>query len=127
MGNTLQRLARRPCAFEHLSVSVTVFTGRTVVFFGWLGDDSGPAGKFVASFRALPDDRKADALIRLVFEQMENIYITPSWWETLAPDNKTALLRAVQSGTTLAAREPKCLIDGGSAYAVANVIEASAG
>jgi hypothetical protein len=126
-GTVLQRLGRRPFAFEHLSFSITAFAGRTVIFFGWLGDDYGPAAKFVASFRAIPDNRKADALIRLAFEQLENIYFTPSWWETLGSEDQNALLCAVRSGTPSLPREPNCLIDRGSIYAVADIMDACAG
>jgi len=126
-GNALQRLGQPSFAFEHVSLSITAFAGRTVVFFSWLGDDTGPAGKFVMSFRALPDDRKADALIRLAFEEIENIYLSPSWWEALPSADQTALLRAVRSGTPLLPREPNCLVDCRTAYAVAEVLETSAG
>ena len=87
MGKPLQRLSRRPFTFEHLSLSITAFAGRTVALFGWLGGEAGPAGRFVASFRALPDGRKADALIRLAFEHLENIYLAPSWWEALSRES----------------------------------------
>jgi hypothetical protein len=126
-GTVLQRLGRRPFAFEHLSLSITAFSDRTVIFFGWLGEDSGPAGRFVGSFRTIPDDRKADALIRIAFEQLENIYIRPSWWETLSLEDKTALLYATRSGLPSVPRNQNCLIDRGSAYVVADVLEASTG
>jgi hypothetical protein len=127
LGGALQRLARRPFAFEHLSLSITAFAERTVAIFGWLGEHDGPAGKFVATFQALPDDRKADALVRLAFEQLENIYMTPGWWYALGPDDKAALLCAVRSGTPLAERKANCLIDRGSTYVDAKVVETSAG
>jgi hypothetical protein len=124
-GTALQVLARRPFTFEHLSVSITAFAGRTVLLFGWLGDHEGPAGKLVASFCAIPNSRKADALIRLAFEQLENIFIRPSWWEGLSTEDQTSLLRAVQSGTPLLGRDANCLVDRGSSYAAAEVVETS--
>jgi hypothetical protein len=124
-GRALQRLSRNTYTFEHLSLSVTTFAGRTVAFFGWLGDDAGPAGRFVASFRALPDERKADALIRLAFEHLENIYLTPSWWEALSPERQATLTRVARSGTVVVAREADCLIDRGSRYASAAIVETS--
>jgi hypothetical protein len=53
--------------------NVTVLEGKTVAAFGWLNSaDVGPASDFVKSFSKIAVQDKADAAIRLLFEQLEN-------------------------------------------------------
>lgn len=122
-GNALQQLARPDFEFEHLALSVTAYAEQTVAFFGWIGEPSGPAGTFVESFEELSQDRKADALVRIAFEQMDNIYLQQSWWEALPKSDQSRLLLHIPSGTSGAPRTFDCLVDHGTAYANANVIE----
>lgn len=104
LGNALQRLGRRPFEFEHLALNITAYGHQTVVFFGWFGEPGGPAATFVKSFEALSRDRMADAIVRIAFEQMENIYLRPSWWEALPSSDQAALLQHVLSGNSVAPR-----------------------
>jgi hypothetical protein len=123
-GEVLQRLARRPFEFEHLALCITAYTDQTVAFFGWIGNSDGPAATFVNSFETLPNDRKADALVRIAFEQMENIYLKQTWWDHLPQADQTALMQRVWSGTPDCPRKPECLVDRGTGYAFASVVQA---
>jgi len=94
-GTALQRLGRDGDALEHMTMNVAVFEGRTSAVFAWLGMDEGPAAAFVKSFAGLPEDRMADAVVRMALENMENVYVRPSWWEGLDPDARTKLMASV--------------------------------
>lgn len=122
-GNTLQRLARRGGRFDHLALNVTAFESETVAVFGWIGDSNGPAAAFVRSFERLNRDRMADAIVRIAFEEMENIYLRQSWWEQRPDPEKAALQDRVRSGTPTTPRNANCLMDRGTSYASAAVLE----
>ena len=81
-GNPLQRLGRDHLDYDHITVSVTTFEGQTIMVFGWIGSDEGAAKALTVSFLKVPDDRKADALVLLLFIQLDNLFLRPSWWKS---------------------------------------------
>jgi hypothetical protein len=105
-GTRLQRLGRGTTALEQLTLTITSYEGQSVAVFGWIGPEDGPAGIYTEAFEKLPDSDKADALIQLAFEQMENIFLRISWWTALAPPQRADLTRRIRSGVGLAVREP---------------------
>jgi hypothetical protein len=104
-------------------MNITVYQEQTVAFFCWLGEPDGPAGTFVKSFGSLSHNLLADALVRIAFEQMGNIYMRQSWWEALPNNDQAELLRRVWSGGISVGRRSDCLVDHGTAYASANIVE----
>jgi hypothetical protein len=122
-GEALQRLGRPSFEFEHLALSITVYQEQTVAFFCWLGKPDGPAANFVKSFGSLSQNRMADALVRIAFEHMDNIYMRQSWWEALPNNDQGELMRRIFSGGISEGRRSDCLVDHGTAYASANVTE----
>ena len=122
-GNLLQRLARGNLDFDHIALNVTAHCGRTVVILGWIGSASGPAAAFASSLQALSDNRKADAMVRMVFEQSENVFMNPTWWRCLSTEQQRGFIDQAWSGTPQSARKLDCLIDRGSNYASAEVSE----
>jgi hypothetical protein len=123
-GNLLQRLTRGEDDLDHLALNITAFRGKTVAIFGWIGSDKGPAATFVSSFQALNDARKADALIRIAFEQTDNIFLRPSWWAGLPPAQQRLFQNQVQSGTPGSERKRDCLVDRGTSHSSLAVLEA---
>lgn len=122
-GNELQRLARRGFKFEHLTLSITSFSDQTVAFFGWIGASDGPAANFVKSYAVLPQDRKANAMLRIAFEQSDNIYFQESWWKALSDEAREKLQLQILNGTPATPKTSNGLVDDGSTYVSANVLE----
>ena len=104
-------------------MNITVYQEKTVVFFCWIGEPDDPAANFVKSFRVLSQHRMADALVRIAFEQIGNIYMRQSWWDALPDNDQAELLRRVWSGGISVGRRSDCLVDRGTAYASANIME----
>lgn len=50
------------------------------------------AGHFLASFAALPDSDKADAITRLTYSAVENVYFAPSWWNAMDTDSQATFV-----------------------------------
>jgi hypothetical protein len=126
-GTPLQRLGRRGAEFEHVCFNVTSDAAGTVAIFGWIGAVDGPAAQFVDSFRQLPHARKADAAVRATFELSDNVYIRPSWWDGLTSLQRAAFERRISSGTTTNERPANALVDTGTAYSAAAVVDEASG
>jgi hypothetical protein len=116
-GQALQRLASSVDEYDHVAMVITSFKGQTVVMLAWVGADQGPAASFVRSFSSLPDNRKADAVVRLAFEHTDNVFLKPSWWDGLKRMEQGALLAQSRSGTAARTRSANCLTDAGTSYA----------
>jgi hypothetical protein len=124
-GNPLQRLGRDSADLDHVTLNVTTFEGQTIVVFGWIGSDDGPARAFADSFVRVADDRKADVLIRLLFIQTDNLFLRPSWWEALPATRRAAFNKLIKSGTTMQMRSRGEFLDDGTSLvtaAVANTV-----
>ncbi len=119
-GAALQRLGRGVDALEHVTMNVAVFERQTSAVFAWLGKEGGPTAAFVKSFADLAEDRMADAVVRVAFENMENVYARPSWWDGLDPAARAKLMDAVWN--IAGSHKPDCLVDRGTSYAAAGVV-----
>jgi len=122
-GNPLQKLGRDGADLDHITLNVTAFEGQTVVVLGWIGNHGGPAKALADSFAQVADDRKADVLIRLLFVQMDNLFLRPSWWEALPLAQQTIFKRMVLSGSTMQVRSAIELVDDGSSLVAAIAVE----
>lgn len=108
-GQPLQRLGR-DADFDHIALTVTAFEGQTLAVFGWIGDNS-TAQALAASFVDVEDDRKADALIRLLFVHSDNLFLRPSWWNGLPGSVHDGFNHMTQSGTTMRLRTGREIAD----------------
>jgi hypothetical protein len=112
-GTKLQRVGTVAPDYELITFNLTVLDGRTVAVIGWLDGDDGPAGRFAKSFMGAVETERADAIVRLAFEHLENIYLRPSWWHSLPATVKAHLMHRSQSGGTLMERQAHCLMPDG--------------
>jgi hypothetical protein len=62
-----------------------------IAAFVWLQDADSVCRPFLSSLLAVPDNRKSDALVMLIFDSFENHAVEPHWWESL-PDEARAEL-----------------------------------
>jgi hypothetical protein len=122
-GKQLQKLGSVGADFEHVAFTLTAFDEQSVAIFGWVGQATGPASAFVASFKALDDNRKASALIRLLFAQTDNIFIQPSWWDNLPIDAQAEFQDLTKSGSPVVERTAQHLLDDGKTHSNARVTE----
>jgi hypothetical protein len=95
-GNNLQDLTDLSRS-AHL-MTVTSFRGGSngLVVLSWLQEDDPVCLRFVQSLRAIPDSRITDALLRLFFQHVENIYMKPQWWETLSDATREKCMSSFQ-------------------------------
>ncbi|MFC3713429.1 hypothetical protein ACFOMD_12655 [Sphingoaurantiacus capsulatus] len=115
-GKRVQALGELGKTLDHVTVNLTVLEGRTVAVLGWLGEPDDAAQQFVRSFAEVPDNDVANALLRLCFEHIENLYLTPSWWNALPGEWQTALVHKMKNGLPHGERVPAGLLPDGRDY-----------
>ncbi|MGO9570882.1 MAG: zinc chelation protein SecC [Desulfomonilaceae bacterium] len=125
-ANPLQRIGRGDVDFDHMTFNLTSLNGKGVAVFGWTQSESGPAEAFVNSFKCLPDSEKADAVLHLAFEQIENTYVRPSWWDQLSEEERQSVIQRFLSGVPGiigTERQRDCLSNRSVTYVSAEVTE----
>lgn len=116
-GKTLQKLAHGNSPLENILFNLTVLNDRTVAVLSWNRNYEAASRQFAKSFLSIPDAEKANAMIRLVFEHLENVYILPSWWRDRSDEEKKAIIRRSMSGLPTAATHEHNLLPDGIEYA----------
>ncbi|MBR7780633.1 hypothetical protein [Undibacterium luofuense] len=91
----------------------------TCVVFGWFGGANCAAARLVDSFKAIPHQEKANSLLALALEHLENFFCTPSWWDGLTPEVSAKLHQKIAGG--LLARSQTALVEPGLSAVSANV------
>ena len=117
-GNPLQRISRGTSPHEHVTFNLSILNGKSVVLLGHTERPRGPAAAFLRSFDDVPDEKKADSVIRLAFEHIENIYISPTWWRNIEGKTRSDLIRRMGNGLGIGGveRQADCLGDDGFTY-----------
>ena len=126
-GNEWQRLGHGDAPFDLITLTITAFQGKAVAVLGWNGETDGPAARFAASFRRVPDLEKADALLRLAFVQTDNLFLRPSWWTALGEDDQKAFVQMIMAGTPTRPRSDGALLNDGRRLLTAGVVEMVSG
>ncbi|RZI82432.1 MAG: hypothetical protein EOP38_15950 [Rubrivivax sp.] len=96
---------------SQIALNITQLGDNTCVVFGWFGGPDCAAARLVDSFKAIPDSEKANALLVLAMEHLENFFCTPSWWTGLAPNVSAKLHEKIAGG--LSSRSPIALVEPG--------------
>ena len=114
-GHRLQRLLDDKLP-DHVTFSIIASDAGGAVVFSWLGD-SQCAERLVESLHTLPDAHIGDAVVRHAFEYCENLYLFPTWWDSLDQDKKMALrCRITEAANVTVERKSDCLMYDGFNY-----------
>ena len=91
---------------------VTTETGGAVVF-SWVGSNQA-AEALIKTLDSLPDDEVCHAITRFSFEYIENIFMSPQWWEALTDGARRKLIMRMMSELRPdTQRASDCLMDDG--------------
>jgi hypothetical protein len=112
-GRLLQTLGTDD-QLDHISVNAISTPVGGCVVFQWM-EESEVNCKFIRSLNSLRDEIKASAITQFVFESFENLYMEPSWWESLGTMQKTLSSR-VMCGASTRNHEPSCFVHDGEEY-----------
>lgn len=108
-GNLLQDLMSTSEKIQHLTINATSNLDRGLIIFGWIGDENGPARKFLESFERIPENKKVNTVIKLFFEYIENTYFEEHWWESLPEQAKISIEKRVNYTAGMNERSPNAL------------------
>ncbi|WP_251106539.1 hypothetical protein [Alloacidobacterium dinghuense] len=110
-GNRFQNLLDDP-PLKNIAVTVLPADGGGVAVLGWQEGSDAVCIPFVESLISIGEESLGNAVLRLVFEHIENTFFRPSWWEELPEATQQALIRRTNSGASPATpRGPSCLRD----------------
>jgi hypothetical protein len=115
-GNRLQDIADLTAELDWISVSLLPTPAGGAAVLAWHEKEDEQARAFVESLLRLPQDRVPDALVRLCFETLENIFMAPSWWERLDEPKKEQLKKRAMSGLPSTGSDPAGLVEDGEEY-----------
>jgi|TARA_A100001391_G_scaffold183172_1_gene150131 hypothetical protein len=94
---------------NQIALNITQVGDNTCVVFGWFGGPDCAAERLVNSFKAIPQQEKANLLLVLAMEHLENFFCTPSWWVGLAPEVRAKLHQKIMGG--MPTRSPRALVE----------------
>ncbi len=119
-GNMLQDLSEVNTIPDMLTISsIATPTGGAFIFV-WFKEKEDRIVKFLKSLTCFPELKIPDALVRLMFEQIENIFLAPNWWENLRDKEKSMLMERTLSGLPIPIppymRTNTCLMEDGGEY-----------
>jgi hypothetical protein len=112
-GNLLQDLGNLDKDMEDMMFSAIPTSVGGAVVFGWL-NDSNACKRLIQTLDSLTDTELSHAVLRFLFQNIENMCINPKWWNGLAEtDRQNLLSRLHDSGSTRIPERPEQLMDDG--------------
>lgn len=112
-ANLLQDYMNLKKDLESIYFSIVPFKEIGVAVFGWIENEGSSCVKFIKSLHELYSDGEiGNALIRFIFDSLENTFFKLSWWAALSVHGKNVIQNRVLSGV-LEKRKENCLIDDG--------------
>lgn len=124
-GKELQVLGRKE-KHSLMTVNACSTPEGGAVIFQWVGDDTINL-QLVRSFLKIPQSNWGNVFTQFAFESFENLFISPSWWDSLSKDTKTRLQNRMQCGVGHKKRhQGNCFIPDGVEYGFWNVTGAQA-
>jgi len=116
-GETLQDLSDQAAVMDAMTFSIVASGEKGLAVLTWLESPEqrqSPSGRLADSLAEIAPEHLADALTRLTFEYFENTLISPSWWDVLHEQQRSALLSRMESGmNSLIARHANSLAPDG--------------
>lgn len=97
-GNQLQDLADLNIISENLSFSIIATDFGGVIIYSWAERNISSA-RLIESLMNLNPQKQVNASARFAFENFENLFISPNWWEALDPQLQQKIFQRHLSGT----------------------------
>lgn len=112
LGNPLQDLFDLETTPDMLTFSTIATKSGGAAVFAWLSDSDskGNCEKFINSLKAITPGGITSSLIRFFFEFCENVFMEPTWWESLGKHKQDSLVsRLASAASLLEERKADCL------------------
>lgn len=93
-----------------------------VAVFSWIPEWGDASSRFMKTLCSLPPSFIPDTIIRLSFEYLENVFFSPSWWDSLTLGQQELVQNRATSGI-LSSRKANCLGDEGIKYTDSSIVD----
>jgi hypothetical protein len=118
----LQKLSDHHAIMKFVFFNTLAIDGGGAAVFSCLPSADAVATQFIGSLDQISDAAIPDAIVRLAFNQSDNLAINPVWWDSLKEDERQKLLnRARQGADPVVPRMP--LIDDGLRVARSGIVK----
>lgn len=97
-GNQLQDLSDPRLHPASVSFTCIPVEGGMGALLAWAPSADFAALRLAASLLAIPDEYKADAILRFGFTHIENTYMKKSWWKSLSAASRSEARRLIDRG-----------------------------
>ncbi|MBI5213786.1 MAG: SEC-C domain-containing protein [Nitrospirae bacterium] len=115
-GNNFNQLGRSDLNQDMITFSIIPTDEGSAIVFATL-DSGQDVSQFFNSLKSLSIDSIPNAITRYTFDFHENVFMSPTWWDSLNDDKKKGLISRAASGTRPdKVKAPKRLIDDGLDY-----------
>jgi len=91
-GNQLVDLNKLNLDYDSVTISSFYSDGKGYITFVWEHEPNMFTTKFIDSFNSLDDSAISHAFVRLIFQFLDNIYLSPAWWDELSNEEKSNLM-----------------------------------
>lgn len=109
------RSTQSPYPYHELATLPSGSAG--IAAFAWLKDADTVCRAFVTSLLAVPDDRKSDVIIQLIFDSFENHAIEPGYWDSLSAEIKSEAHERMLNWTDMRPIKSDALVPGITKFA----------
>lgn len=111
-GNHLQDLFDLKTTPDLLTFSTIATRNGGAVVFSWINDNNskGNCEIFINSLKMIKSENITSSLVRFFFEFCENVFMEPTWWESLDKPKQDSLCNRITSAASLLEeRNAECL------------------
>lgn len=117
VGNKLQEISDISNFPDMIAVSAFCSGDLGFIVFSWLEEFSESPERFIQTLEDLEQEAKTGAILRFVFESIENVHMRPDWWEALPSETREATIRRMtDSANPMIPRSYEVLTDDGVFY-----------
>ncbi|QXI10927.1 hypothetical protein [Pseudomonas zeae] len=97
-NNPLQKLSQGTHDFQAISLNVLNLNDKSYAIFGWLDDKYLIARNYISALKEHPEELVADLILKICFQNLENTYISPEWWDSLSIPHKKIICSIFKTG-----------------------------
>lgn len=94
----LQIMARGKHNFQIITFNFLNLNGKSYAVFGWMDDRYGVARDYIESIKSHPVNSLMDLLFKISFQNLENTYMSPTWWDGLSKGHQQAICDLFRTG-----------------------------
>lgn len=90
-GSMIQNLGDFSIRLRSIAINIIPSNNKGYIIFSWIKEDRDICLRFIESLTSLDKTRITDAIIRFLFEHIENRFANPDWWDSLPTDKQKKL------------------------------------